>query len=110
MDRKKWLSVAMALALAAPGAFAAETERDAHHPGTAPPAAMPGMPMGVPPGHFASMPADGRVLAVPFDNPYVHINAMYQSIAHRMPVVNGYAATFGDVRGRAHRRARTTCS
>ncbi len=53
--------------------------------------AMPGMPMGVPPGNFASMPADGRVLAVPFDNPYVHINAMYQSIGHRMPVVNGHA-------------------
>src|SRR5436190_2263229 len=56
MDRKKWLSVAMALALAAPGAFAAETERDAHHPGTAPPAAMPGMPMSGMSGNTSSMP------------------------------------------------------
>jgi hypothetical protein len=58
MDRKKWLSVAMALALAAPGAFAAETERDAHHPGTTPPAAttLAGMPMSGMSGNTSSMP------------------------------------------------------
>jgi hypothetical protein len=53
--------------------------------------AIPGMQLGVPPGNFASMKADGRVIALPFDDAYVHIHAMYRSIAHRMPVVNGYA-------------------
>jgi len=53
--------------------------------------AIPGMQLGVPPGSFASMRSDGRVLELPFDDSYVHIKAMYRSIAHRMPVVNGYA-------------------
>lgn len=53
--------------------------------------AIPGMPLGVPPGSFASMTSDGRVIELPFDDAYVHINAMYRSITHRMPVVNGYA-------------------
>jgi hypothetical protein len=50
--RKTFLSFALATALAATGAFAAEAEHDQHHPGAAPPAAaanpsaaMPGMPM-----------------------------------------------------------------
>jgi len=53
--------------------------------------AIPGMQLGVPPGSFASMTPDGRVIELPFDDAYVHIYAMYRSITHRMPVVNGYA-------------------
>jgi hypothetical protein len=53
--------------------------------------AMPGMPIGVPPGNFATMPSDGHVIELPLDDAYVNINAMYRAITHRMPVVNGYA-------------------
>jgi len=53
--------------------------------------AIPGMQLGVPPGSLAMMPSDGRVIELPFDDQYVHIKAMYRSITHRMPVVNGYA-------------------
>lgn len=55
--RKTILSFALATALAATGALAAEAEYDQHHPGAAPPAAaanpsasMPGMPMTGMPG------------------------------------------------------------
>ena len=53
----------MILALAATGAFAADTQQDQHHPGTTPPATMaapgpttPGMPMGSMPGASGGAP------------------------------------------------------
>jgi len=62
-QRKTLLPLALAAALAATGAFAAEAEHDQHHPGAAPPAAanpptsMSGMPMaGMPSGGAGNMP------------------------------------------------------
>lgn len=62
------LSLVLALALAATGTFAAEAERDQHHPGTTPPAAaanpapsMPGMPMTGMPGGAGNMPMMGMM-------------------------------------------------
>ncbi len=67
-QRKSWLSLAVALALAATGAFAAEAEREQHHPGATPPAAaanpapsMPGMPMAGTPGTSGNMPMMGMM-------------------------------------------------
>lgn len=68
-QRKTFLSIALAAALAATGAFAAEAERDQNHPGAAPPAAaanpsasMPGTPMaGMPGGSAANMPMRGMM-------------------------------------------------
>jgi hypothetical protein len=67
--RKTFLSFALATALAATGAFAAEAEHDQHHPGAAPPAAAanpaastPGMPMaGMPGGSAGNMPMMGMM-------------------------------------------------
>src|SRR6476659_5033803 len=67
--RKTFLSFALATALAATGAFAAEAEHDQHHPGAAPPAAaanpsasMPGMPMaGMPGGSAGNIPMMGMM-------------------------------------------------
>ncbi len=50
-----------------------------------------GMPLGVPPGNFASLEPGGRVIELPFDDVYIHVRAMYRSMFHRMPVANGYA-------------------
>jgi hypothetical protein len=65
-QRKTGLSLAMALALTATGAFAADAEHDQHHPGTTPPAAAAipapgaqGMPMG--PGSSGNMPVMGMM-------------------------------------------------
>ena len=62
-QRTTYLSLAMAVALAATGAFAAEADHEQHHPGTTPPAAaaspapsMPGTPMGSMPGGSGNMP------------------------------------------------------
>ncbi|HYU11856.1 MAG TPA: Spy/CpxP family protein refolding chaperone [Stellaceae bacterium] len=62
-ERKTCLSLAMALALTATGAFAADAEHDQHHPATTPSAAaaMPapdaqGKPMASMPGSSGNMP------------------------------------------------------
>jgi hypothetical protein len=67
-QRKTCLSLAMILALAATGAFAADAEHDQHHPGATPPAtaakpspATQGMPMGSMPGGSTSMPMMGMM-------------------------------------------------
>jgi LTXXQ motif family protein len=67
-QRKTFLSIALAAALAATGGFAAEAEHDQHHPGAAPPAAAgnpsasPGMPMaGMPGGGAGNMPMMGMM-------------------------------------------------
>jgi hypothetical protein len=50
-----------------------------------------GMPLGVPPGQLVLKERNARVLALPFEEGRVSVFAMYQSMAHRLPVVNGYA-------------------
>ena len=50
-----------------------------------------GMPLGVPPGQLVLPDRDARVLSLPFDDGRASVFAMYQSIGHRLPVVNGYA-------------------
>ena len=53
--------------------------------------AIDGMPLGFPPDKLAFTDRQGRVLALPFDDSYATIRLMYQSMFHRLPVVNGYA-------------------
>ena len=53
--------------------------------------AIAGMPLGVPPGNLGIVERGARVLALPFDDAYATIRAMYQSMTHRLAVVNGYA-------------------
>jgi hypothetical protein len=53
--------------------------------------AIAGMPLGVPPGQLRLNDRQARVLALPFEDGRVSVFAMYQSMAHRLPVVNGYA-------------------
>jgi hypothetical protein len=53
--------------------------------------AIAGMPLGFPPGQLALEARDARVLALPFEDGRVTVFAMYQSMSHRRPVVNGYA-------------------
>ena len=69
-QRKTRLSLAMILALAATGTFAADAEHEQHHPGTTPLAAtatatpapaVPGMPAGAMPGASAGMPTMGMM-------------------------------------------------
>ena len=50
-----------------------------------------GMPLGVPPSLLPIPEPGGRVLALPFGEGRVSVYAMYQSMAHRRPVVNGYS-------------------
>jgi hypothetical protein len=50
-----------------------------------------GMPLGVPPGRLLLADRDGRVLSLPFEDGRASVFAMYQSMRHRLPVVNGYA-------------------
>jgi hypothetical protein len=50
-----------------------------------------GMPLGVPPSQLPIPEPGGRVLALPFGEGRVSVYAMYQSMAHRRPVVNGYS-------------------
>lgn len=53
--------------------------------------AIAGMPLGVPPGQLVLTDRHARVLALPYEDGRVSVFAMYQSMAHRLPVVNGYA-------------------
>jgi hypothetical protein len=53
--------------------------------------AIAGMPLGVPPSKLPIREAGARVLALPFGEGRVSVYAMYQSMAHRRPVVNGYS-------------------
>jgi hypothetical protein len=50
-----------------------------------------GMPLGVPPPQLVIPEAGARVLSLPFEETRVSVFAMYQSIGHRQPVVNGYS-------------------
>jgi hypothetical protein len=50
-----------------------------------------GMPLGAPPGQLPLHDRDARVLSLPFEDGRVSVFAMYRSMAHRLPVVNGYA-------------------
>jgi hypothetical protein len=50
-----------------------------------------GMPLGVPPGQLPLRDRDARVLSLPFEDGRLSVFAMYQSMAHRLPIVNGYA-------------------
>jgi hypothetical protein len=49
-----------------------------------------GMPLGVPPPQLAIPEADARVVSLPFEDTRGSVFAMYQSMGHRRPVVNGY--------------------
>ena len=66
-QRRTRLSLAVAVALAATGGFAAAAEHDQHHPGTPPAAAttpapsMPGMPMAGMPGGASDMSMMGMM-------------------------------------------------
>ena len=64
-QRKTLLSLALAMALAATGVFAAEAERDQHHPGGVPAAAnaqpSTAMPMAGMPGGAGNMPMMGMM-------------------------------------------------
>ncbi len=65
------------------------------------------MPLGVPPSKLDLPGPGGRVLALPFEDERVSVYAMYQSMAHRRPVVNGYSGyvtSHADVIGWALRR------
>ena len=50
-----------------------------------------GMPLGVPPGQLVLRDRNARILSLPFEDGRVSVFAMYQSMRHRLPVVNGYA-------------------
>jgi len=50
-----------------------------------------GMPLGVPPPQLPISESGARVLALPFGEARVSVYAMYQSMTHRRPVVNGYS-------------------
>ena len=66
-----------------------------------------GMPLGVPPGALDVHEPGARVLALPYEDGRISVFAMYQSMTHRLPVVNGYAGyvpSFGDVMEWALRR------
>lgn len=70
--RRAWLAVLVFAGLAVDGAIA-------------------GMPLGVPPSQLPIPESGARVLALPFGESRVSVYAMYQSMAHRRPVVNGYS-------------------
>jgi hypothetical protein len=53
--------------------------------------AIAGMPLGAPPPQLRVPESGARVLALPFEDGQVSVNAMYQSMTHHRPVVNGYA-------------------
>jgi len=50
-----------------------------------------GMPLGVPPPRLNLHESGARVLVLPFEDGRVSVAAMYQSMSHRLPVVNGYS-------------------
>ena len=49
------------------------------------------MPLGFPPGDLALEARNARVLALPFEDGRQSVFAMYRSMSHRLPVINGYA-------------------
>jgi hypothetical protein len=49
------------------------------------------MPLGIPPPQLKVSEAGARVLSLPFEEGRVSVFAMYQSIGHRKPVINGYS-------------------
>ena len=56
--------------------------------------AIAGMPLGIPPQALEidrSRDAGARVLTLPVGDARVNVYAMYQSMAHHLPLVNGYA-------------------
>jgi hypothetical protein len=53
--------------------------------------AIAGMPLGVPPPRLMVQEAGARLLVLPFEDGRVSVAAMYQSMSHHLPVVNGYA-------------------
>ncbi|HEX6463657.1 MAG TPA: discoidin domain-containing protein [Vicinamibacterales bacterium] len=53
--------------------------------------AIAGMPLGVPPPRLNLHESGAVVLVLPFEDGRASVAAMYQSMSHRMPVVNGYA-------------------
>jgi hypothetical protein len=50
-----------------------------------------GMPLGFPPGDLALEARNARVLVLPYEDGRQSVFAMYRSMSHRLPVVNGYA-------------------
>jgi hypothetical protein len=50
-----------------------------------------GMPLGAPPGQLSLRDRNARVISLPFEDGRASVFAMYQSMGHRLPVVNGYA-------------------
>jgi hypothetical protein len=53
--------------------------------------AIAGMPLGFPPGDLALEARNARVLVLPYEDGRQSVFAMYRSMSHRLPVVNGYA-------------------
>ena len=53
--------------------------------------ATSGMPLGFPPGDLALDARNARVLVLPYEDGRQSVFAMYRSMSHRLPVVNGYA-------------------
>ena len=53
--------------------------------------AIAGMPLGFPPGDLALETRNARVLVLPYEDARQSVFAMYRSMSHRLPVVNGYA-------------------
>jgi len=53
--------------------------------------AISGMPLGVPPPRLNVPEAGARVLVLPFEDERTSVGAMFQSMSHRLLVVNGYA-------------------
>jgi hypothetical protein len=70
--RRAWLAALVFAGLAADGAIG-------------------GMPLGAPPARLTLPESDARVIALPFEEGRVSVYAMYQSMTHRRPVVNGYS-------------------
>jgi hypothetical protein len=53
--------------------------------------AIAAMPLGVPPPRLTLRESGARVLVLPFEDGRASVAAMYQSMFHRRPVVNGYS-------------------
>lgn len=53
--------------------------------------AISGMPLGVPPPRLNLHEPGAHVLVLPFEDLRASVAAMYQSMSHRLPIVNGYA-------------------
>jgi hypothetical protein len=53
--------------------------------------AIAGLPLGVPPPRLNLPDKSARILVLPFEDGRASVAAMYQSMSHRLPVVNGYS-------------------